>query len=105
MSLWKWNNFEKEIDIEDVDFHVKCEAAFEQMSVTEDNLLKTGTNSSILRAYCGMYFSLFDAIFGPGTHKKLFGDHTNVRMVEECYDSFLTFYKNEIAESNKRRIA
>lgn len=103
MSLWKWNDVELEVDMDDVDFQEKYENAFKSVGEKEKELQKIGNLSAISRQYCQMFYQLFDDIFGPGTGEKLFNGKYNVRIVEEAYDSFLQHCKTEVAEINKRR--
>ena len=42
MTIWKWNDVELEIDLEDVDFQERYEKAFEVMGEEEKNLKKIG---------------------------------------------------------------
>ena len=72
MSLWKWNDVELEIDMEDYDFLHKYEKAFETLEKKESELQKVGTQTVIIKEYCDMFYQLFDDIFGPGTGNKLF---------------------------------
>lgn len=103
MSLWKWNNVELEIDMEDVDFQEKYENAFNKMGKTEKELQKVGSLSQITRQYCQMFYQLFDDIFKPGTGDELFGGKYNMRLVDEAFDSFLNHCKKEVDSANKRR--
>lgn len=103
MSLWKWNDVELEIDMEDVDFQEKYEAAFNAMAEDEKALQQIGTISGFSNAYCAMYFKLFDGIFGEGTAEKLFKGKRNIGKVEDCYDSFIQECSKEVVEINKRR--
>ena len=105
MSLWKWNDVELDIDMEDADFIEKYEKAFNEMDKREKELQKIGAQSRIVRAYCEMFYKLFDSIFGDSTAEKLFSGKRNARMCEECYDSFISECKNSVAQSNKRRDA
>ncbi|MRM91176.1 hypothetical protein EAI28_22895 [Faecalicatena contorta] len=105
MSLWKWNDVELEIDMEDYDFLQKYERAFEAMGVQEDKLQKIGTQSEIMKEYCDMFYRLFDDIFGVGTGEKLFEGKRNVRICEECYTSFIAECKANVLEANKRKNA
>ncbi len=84
MTIWKWNDVELEIDLEDVDFQERYEKAFEVMGEEEKNLKKIGKLSEITRAYCAMFYRLFDAIFGEGTGDKLLGGKLNSRIVDDC---------------------
>ena len=105
MSLWRWNDVELEIDMEDVEFMEKYENAFDNMGLKESELKKTGKRSAIIRDYCEMFYQLFDDIFGPDTGKKLLGEKMNVRVCEECYDAFLTACQKCVVEGNKRKKA
>lgn len=103
MSLWKWNDVELEVDMEDADFQEKYENAFEKMGVTEKELQKIGSMSQITRNYCRMFYQLFDDIFGEGTGEKLFKGKYNARQVDEAYLSFIDHCKREVDEANKRK--
>ena len=103
MSLWKWNDVELEIDMEDYDFLQKYEKAFEAMDKREKELQKVGANTEIVKEYCDMIRNLFDDIFGKETSDKLFGTKRNTRICEECYDSFLSECNKCVVEANKRR--
>lgn len=103
MSLWKWNDVELEIDMEDADFLEKYEKAFDVMGIQEEKLQKTGSQSTIVKEYCNMFYRLFDDIFGEGTGDKLFEGKRNTRICEECYDSFIVECKRCVQDANKRR--
>ena len=103
MSLWTWNNVELEVDMEDVEFLERYEAAFEKMGETEKTLQKTGNHSEIVKGYCRMFYELFDDLFGDGTGEQLFCGKMNSRICEECYDSFLTECQKGILAAAERR--
>lgn len=105
MSLWRWNDVELEIDMEDVEFLERYENAFDNMELKETELQKTGKKSAIARDYCDMFYRLFDDIFGQGTGEKLLGEKKNVRNCEECYDAFLSACQKCVIEANKRQNA
>lgn len=105
MSLWKWNDVELEIDMEDYDFLQKYEKAFDAMGVAEEKLKKIGAQSEIIKEYCEMFYRLFDDIFGPGTGDRLFAGKKNVRICEECYADFISECKKNVSEANKRKNA
>lgn len=105
MSLWKWNDVELEIDMEDYDFLQKYEKAFDAMGIKEEKLKKIGAQSEIMEEYCDMFYQLFDDIFGPGTGDKLFGGKKNARICEECYSEFIAECNKRVLEVNKRRNA
>ncbi|GFI44232.1 hypothetical protein IMSAGC018_01913 [Lachnospiraceae bacterium] len=102
-QIWKYNNIELEFDMGDVDTQERYEKAFTKMEETEKRLPKTGIYSELSRAYCGMFYQLYDELFGAGTGEKLMGKKANVRTTEECYNSFLTFVRTQLAEINRIR--
>lgn len=103
MSLWRYNDVELEIDLEDVDFQIKYEQAFEKLAEEEKKLAAVGKASEFSLGYVAMFWHLFDNIFGEGTSEKLFKGKKNLGMVDECYESFLEVCKKDVAEINKRR--
>lgn len=105
MSLWKWNDVELEIDMDDADFQEKYENAFAKMDEKEKTLQKSGNLSQITREYCQMFYQLFDDIFEPGTGTRLFGGKHNATMVDEAYLSFIDHCKKEVDSANRRRAA
>lgn len=105
MSLWKWNDVELKIDMEDYEFLQKYENAFDSMGKKEKELQKVGKQAVIIKEYCEMFYQLFDDIFGPGTGDKLFDGKKNARICEECYEDFLAECKKSAVEANKRRNA
>lgn len=105
MSLWKWNDVELEIDMEDYDFLQKYEKAFDAMGVKEEELKKVGAPSEIVKEYCDMFYRLFDDIFEPGTGDKLFNGKRNVRLCEECYTDFIAECQKGVLDANKRKNA
>nr|DAG81550.1 MAG TPA: tail assembly chaperone [Caudoviricetes sp.] len=103
MSQWKWNDVELEIDMDDVEFLERYEKVFESIEPREKNLEKVGKISEITREYCLLFYDIFDGIFGEGTSEKLFDGKMNLRVCEECYDSFISVCEKEINAVNKRR--
>jgi hypothetical protein len=103
MSQWKWNDVEFEIDMDDVEFLERYEKVFENIEPREKKLEKVGKISEITREYCLLFYDIFDGIFGEGTSEKLFDGKMNLRVCEECYDSFIAVCEKEINAVNKRR--
>lgn len=103
MSQWKYNNVELEIDMEDVGFQERYENAFNIMEEEEKKIKKDGKVSEITKAYCNLFWNLFDNIFGSGTADKLFEGKVNSRLCDECYDSFLSFCKAQVVQVGKKR--
>lgn len=90
MSLYKINDVELEIDLEDYDFQKRYEEAFEKMEMEENTLQKAGKASEITRSYCQMFHNLFDAIFGDGTSDRLFEGKYNISQTNEVYNEFIS---------------
>ncbi len=105
MSLWKWNDVELEVDMEDYDFLQRYEKAFDVMGAQEEKLQKIGAQSEIVKEYCEMFYRLFDNIFGEGTGDKLFDGKKNVRLCEKCYTDFISECQKGVMEANKRKNA
>lgn len=103
MSTWKYNEVELEVDMEDVEFQVKYEQAFEKLAEEENALATVGKASEFSIAYVAMFWHLFDNIFGEGTSAKLFQGKKNLGMVDACYESFIMHCQNDVVETNKRR--
>lgn len=103
MSQWKWNGVELEVDMEDYDFLTKYNDAFIKLDVEEKEIQKIGAKPELLKAYCDLFYHLFDNIFGNGTAEKLFDSKRNARICEDCYDSFINHCSEQTIESNKRR--
>lgn len=100
---WTFNGIELEVDLQDADFAEKYEAAFERMGRDEKEVQKAGTNSEIIRGYCGLFFHLFDDLYGPGTSEKLFEKKVNAGLCDAAYEAFLNAAKACNAEAAQRR--
>lgn len=102
-QIWKYNNVELELDMGDIETVERYEKAFTKMEETARKLPKTGVYSEMSRAYCGMFYDLYDDLFGTGTGEKLMGKRYNVREAEKCYNAFLTFVRSQIREIDQIR--
>lgn len=103
MSLFKWNDVELELEMDDYDSQKKYEAAFEKMAETEKKLKKVGTVSELTKGYCDMFYQLYDDIFGAGTGDELFKGKRKISEVDACYEEFIKTVSSQIAEINKTR--
>ncbi len=102
-QIWKYNNVELELDMGDIDTTERYERAFTKMEEAAKKLPKTGVYSEMSRAYCRMFYELYDDLFGVGTGEKLMGKRYNVRETEKCYNAFLTFVRSQIREIDQIR--
>lgn len=64
MSLWKFGDFEAEVDFTDADFLDVLEEAKAEMFEAEQNVPVVGKNSDIIRARCACFYVFFDTLFG-----------------------------------------
>ena len=105
VPVWHIHDHDFELGMQDADVLDRYEAAFAAMTVNEKGLPKDGKASDRIRAYCGMFRTLFDDIFGEGTAQKIFGDTNNARVVNEVYEDFLEFVSSQagyITEAQNR---
>ena len=66
MSLWKFGNFEAEVDFTDADFLDTLDEAKEVMWEQQKAVPVVGKNADIIRAQCACYYAFFDTLFGDG---------------------------------------
>ena len=64
MSLFKFGDFEAEVDFTDADFLTDLEYAQEKLSEDVAKVPKTGKTAELFRAQCQCYFNFFDYLFG-----------------------------------------
>lgn len=94
-KVWKFNNFEVEFDITDVDIAEKYEKTFEIMGEKEKQLPKTGKQSELLKAQFKWFSETFDLLFGEGSGEKIFNGKKSVSLGFDAYESFLAFIKSQ----------
>ena len=66
MSLWKFGDFETDVDFTDADFLDAIEDAKAAMHEEQKNVPVVGKNSDIIRAQCACFYVFFDTLFGEG---------------------------------------
>ncbi len=72
MSLWKFNDFETEVDFTDVDFLERIEEAQSHLAHDQERVPIEGKASDIAKAQIECYDRFIDRIFGDGTSQKIF---------------------------------
>ena len=96
MSVYKFGNFETEIDATDVEYLKRYEAAkaeYHNMA----NAIPEGKESERMEYLCNAFFAFFDRVLGEGAHKQMFG---NVMSGQLCVKALYTLI--EVAkESNE----
>ena len=84
MSLFKFGDFETEVDFTDADFLTDLEYAQEKLSEDAAKVPKTGKTAELFRAQCQCYFNFFDYLFGEGTHEAMFQGRTSYKLCIEA---------------------
>ena len=95
MSLWKFNDFEAEVDFADADFIETLEEAQAQL---EKDVLAVPTVekvSDILRAQVDCYAKFFDSLFGNGASNIIAEGRCSVTPYIEAANSLFEFYNSE----------
>lgn len=105
MRTWEYNGVKLEVDLQDADFAERYEKAFNRMGEDEKKVPKDGTNSELIRAYCSLFYHLFDDIYGEGTSERLFGGKKNAGMCDEAYGAFIQAAQQCNADAAQRRNA
>lgn len=77
-----------EFDVLDADIAEKYERALLAMDQEADRLDEQGDMSLAdnIRAQCRAIFDFFNAVFGEGTDKAIFGERVNLRICMDAYD-------------------
>ena len=95
MSLWKFGNFEKEIDFTDADFLDALNDAKVNMAEELKKVPKVGKNSDIIRAQVQCYRTFFDTLFGAGAGEAIFEGKTSLEVCLRAASSLVAFEDNE----------
>lgn len=72
MSLFRYGEFETELDFTDVDTLESIEDAYEKLQEDVKNLPKTGRTSEIIKAQIAVYDEFFDSFMGDGASGRMF---------------------------------
>ena len=84
MSLWKFNDFEREVDFTDADFLDRLEDAKKNMNDQLRLVPKTGKNSDIIRSQVACYRVFYDTLFGEGAGDAIMGGKTSLNICLEA---------------------
>lgn len=89
--IWEYNGYKFELDLYDEESSKRYEKAFTLMDEDEKNMPKTGSSSTIIRAYYQMFVNLYDRILGKGSGVKILGEKANARICNIAYADFIEF--------------
>ena len=87
MTKYQFGKFEVEIDPTDVAFVEKYEAATTEYQTRIATVSQEGRASEIMMRLCGVFYDVFDEIFGKDTSNKMFGKTNSVDL---CVKAFKT---------------
>lgn len=88
MAIFKFGNFETEIDTSDFDFMQKYEEAEKRAQEEERDAKKDGAYSEIIEGQYSVIFSFFDSVFGAGTSEMMFEGKKNIRLCNRAIGEF-----------------
>ena len=104
MSLWKFGNFEAEVDFTDADFLDAIDEAKAAMHEAEQNVPVVGKNSDIIRAQCSCFYVFFDTLFGDGAGERILCGKNSIKLCNEAAESLLDFETAEAKGISKKQI-
>ena len=97
MGSFKFGDFQSDIDTQEYEFQLKIESDYANMTA-EIEKIKSENRSDYIKGYCRAVFSFFNAVFGEGTDKKMFGDKTNMRICDDAIYSFSIALADDMKE-------
>lgn len=101
MSLWKFGEFEREIDFTDASFMDRVESATDQLHKEVENLPKDGKESESIRAQNRVYDNYFNRVFGKGASNLLFGGSESLQKRIEATVSINEFRMKQADEFSR----
>ena len=91
MGIWKFGNFEANVDFFDADFLDTLEEAKKEMNFQNSRVPKVGKNGDIIRARCNVVFRFFDTLFGEGTSELMFEGRNSLELCIRAMHSLSEF--------------
>lgn len=101
MSLWKFGNFEADVDFTDVDFLDAIERAYDILEEDAKSLPVDGRPSAIARAQIECYDRFFESIFGEGVCNQMF-DSMSLERRLDAVEQLAKFREKEDSRFNDR---
>lgn len=97
MSLWKFGNFEAEVDFADADFLDKLDDAKKTLDKMLQRVPKTGKAGDIIRAQCACFYAFFDTLFWDGAGDAIFEGKNSMTLCVEASDSLAKFQEKQMS--------
>ena len=104
MSLWKFGDFEADVDFTDADFLDAIDEAKAAMHEAKQNVPVVGKNSDIIRAQCACFYVFFDTLFGEGAGERILCGKNSIKLCNEASKSLLDFETAEAKGISKKQI-
>lgn len=95
MSLWKFGEFEADVDFTDADFLDDLYKAKKVLQEEAQRVPKTGKTSDIIRAQCKCYYRFFDVLFGDGAGNAIFCGKNSISKCLEAAESMHAFEQSQ----------
>lgn len=95
MSLWKFGNFEAEVNFSDADFLDRLDNAKQKLDEQMKNVQKTGKMSDIIRSECACFYTFFDTLFYEGASDEMYGGKNDLELCVQAANSIFEFQQKE----------
>lgn len=95
MSLWRFNNFEAEVDLTDADFIDKLHEAQKLLDEDSRKIPIVGKNSDILRSQVKCFKNFFDNVFYQGAGEEITEGRNSLELCLRAVDSLAKFSDKE----------
>lgn len=102
MSLWKFGDFEADVDFTDADFLDVLEEAKAEMFEAGKKVPITGKQSDIIRAQCTCFYVFFDTLFGDGAGERILCGKNSIKLCTEAAESLLDLMCLESGKNFRR---
>lgn len=97
MSLFKFGNFEAEVDFTDADFLDNLENAKNELDEQLKHVQKTGKMSDIVRSQCACFYAFFDTLFYEGASQEMYQGKNSLELCVQSAESLLKYQREEDA--------
>lgn len=95
MSLWKFGDFEAEVNFSDADFLDKVDRAKQALDEQLKYVQKTGKMSDIIRSQCACFYAFFDTLFYKGAANEMYKGKNDIELCVQSADSIFRFQREE----------
>ena len=90
----------EDLDIYDVEVAEKFDKALKDIDIAKEEVKGMG-NVEGIRTLCTAIFEVFNAMFGEGTDKKVFGNRVNLLICLKALEEFVLKMKEQEKEIDK----